>query len=106
MAFKKGQSGNPSGRPKGAKDKVTREARELFLSVMEGELDNVKEQLAELRKESARDYLKALAAFLPYFLPKQTETEVTVIGAPHPPSWFDEVIEREGDKSANVFVND
>ena len=106
MPFKKGQSGNPSGRPKGATDKVTREARELFLSVMEGELEHVQEQLECLRRESSRDYLKALAAFLPYFLPKQTESEVTIVGAPHPPSWFDEVIEREGDKSANVFLND
>lgn len=96
MPFVKGQSGNPAGRPKGLKDKVTTEARHMFLSVMEGELEHVKGQLAVLREESARDYLKALAALLPYFLPKQTEAEVTIVGAPHPPSWFDEVLEREG----------
>jgi hypothetical protein len=96
MPFEKGQSGNPNGRPKGAKDKVTTEARQMFLGVMEGELHHVKGQLEALRHESARDYLKALAALLPYFLPKQTEAEVTIIGAPHPPSWFDEVLEREG----------
>jgi hypothetical protein len=103
--FTKGTSGNPNGRPKGAQDKVTREARQMFMAVMEGELDHIKGELIKLRAESPRDYLKALAAFLPYFLPKQTETEVTILGAPHPPSWFDEVIAKEGHK-ANGLVND
>ncbi len=105
MAFTKGNK-HGQGRPKGSNNKVTAAAREMFLEVMEGEIEHVQEQLDCLRRESSRDYLKALAAFLPYFLPKQAETEVTIIGPSHPPSWFDEVIEREGENSANVFVND
>jgi len=33
---------------------------------------------------------------MPYFMPKQTETEVTVNDAPKPPSWFDEVLDKTG----------
>lgn len=35
MAFKKGQSGNPSGKPKGSVNKTTKQAREAFYTVME-----------------------------------------------------------------------
>ena len=45
MPFKKGQSGNPKGRPKGAQDKVSREARSLFIHIMEGEVGHIQDAL-------------------------------------------------------------
>lgn len=96
MPFQKGQSGNPKGRRKGVKDKVSTKARELFVTVMEGEMQNIQDSLAILREESDEKYLKALSSLMPYFMPKQTETEVTVNDAPKPPSWFDDVLDKTG----------
>lgn len=102
MPFKKGQSGNPKGRGKGVKDKVSTQARELFVQVMEGEMENIQNSLAILRENSDEKYLKALSAMMPYFMPKQTETEIKVQEAPSVPSWFDEVLEKTGKNDTNL----
>jgi len=102
MPFKKGQSGNPKGRRKGVKDKVSTQARELFVQVMEGEMENIQNSLAILRENSDEKYLKALSAMMPYFMPKQTETEIKVQEAPSAPSWFDEVLEKTGANDTNL----
>ena len=96
MTFVKGKSGNPSGRPKGSKDKVTTEARELFVKIMDGEVPHIEEALALLRENSSEKYLKALAALFPYFMPKQVETEVTINEAPSAPSWFADEDQADG----------
>ncbi len=67
--FKKG---NP-GKPHGAENKVDKAAKELFIDIMEGEVDNIKESLDELRKENKGKYLEVLAKFFPYFIPKKLE---------------------------------
>jgi hypothetical protein len=99
MPFKKGESGNPNGKPKGAKGKVSTKARELFVQVMEGEMENIQDSLAVLRENSDEKYLKALSSLMPYFMPKQQETEIKFDEAVKPPSWFDEVLEREGESN-------
>lgn len=90
MPFKKGQSGNPNGRPKGAKDKVGTEARELFLKIMDGEVPHIEEALALLRENNSEKYLKALAALFPYFMPKKIEADITTNEPIRPPAWFDD----------------
>jgi len=66
--------GNP-GRPKGAKDKTTTAAKELFMNIMEGEVDHIKQSLTELRKKDKAKYLDTLSKFFPYFIPKRIEID-------------------------------
>lgn len=95
MAYAKGESGNLSGRPKGTSNKVTVEKRILFLGVMESQVDNIQDSLDRIREESDEKYIKALTGLLPYFLPKQQETEITINESAKEPSWFGEVMNRE-----------
>jgi hypothetical protein len=70
--FKKG---NP-GKPKGAENKLTKEARELFLSIMEGQVDHIEESLTEIRKTDHAKYLEVLSKFFPYFIPKKLDVNM------------------------------
>ena len=88
--YEKGQSGNPAGRPKGTENKVTKESRQLFQAIMDGEVIHIEEALALLRENNAEKYLKALASLFPYFMPKKVEAEISVNESPKEPSWFGE----------------
>lgn len=72
MAFKKGKP-KTGGREKGVENKITQDAKERFIEIMEGEVDLVKESLAQVRKEDHATYLKLLAQLFPYFIPKKTD---------------------------------
>jgi hypothetical protein len=77
MAFKKGQSGNPAGRPAGAKDKMTSEIREAFQSLVEGNLNNIE---AWLQATAEKDPAKALDFMLKlseYTIPKLKAIQLT-----------------------------
>jgi hypothetical protein len=74
MAFEKGQKKiEGSGKTKGSENKVTKEAREVFKSIMEGEVDNVKEALDEIRAKSPFNYILCFSKLAPYFMPKQID---------------------------------
>ena len=70
--FEKGHK-KKGGREKGIENKITQDARELFISVMEGQVPFVKESLAEVRKEDHATYLKLLTNLFPYFISKKTD---------------------------------
>lgn len=76
--FKEGNT----GKPKGAENKTTKAAKELFVSIMEGEVDNIKASLDKIRAKDPAKYLEVLSKFYPYFMPKKMEidtpTEITV----------------------------
>lgn len=75
------EKGNP-GKQKGAEHKTTKAAKELFVSIMEGEVDHIKESLDKVRQKNPALYLMTLSKFYPYFMPKKLEvdtpTEITV----------------------------
>jgi hypothetical protein len=73
IPFEKGNK----GKPKGAVNKVTQQARELFVEFMEGEVDNVKNSFAIVRETDHSKYLDLMAKYFPYFIPKKAELDHT-----------------------------
>ena len=60
--FEPGQSGNPTGRPKGARNKLS----EAFLQVLAEDFEaNGKAVVEKVRAERPQDYLKIIAAVTP-----------------------------------------
>lgn len=68
------QKGN-AGKPKGAVNHTTKQARELFVSIMEGQVDHINDSLEAIRKKDKAKYLDCLSKFFPYFIPKKVEIE-------------------------------
>lgn len=68
MAFKKGQSGNPDGRPKGAKDKVTSNLRKWIDEFLSNNRSQIESDIAEL---SPSERVKFFLSLMNYVLPKR-----------------------------------
>lgn len=71
MPFKKGNS----GKPKGAETHVKKEARALFMDIMEGQVNHIEDSLEAVRKKDSARYLEVLSKLMPYFIPKKLEVD-------------------------------
>ena len=68
-----GQSGNPTGRPKGSRNKLA----ETFLRALADDFDaNGKEVIERVRTERPHDYLKVCASVMPKRLENEDVTPV------------------------------
>tara|TARA_B110000977_G_scaffold58511_1_gene79540 strand:+ start:457 stop:828 length:372 start_codon:yes stop_codon:yes gene_type:complete len=74
--FKKGESGNPSGRTKGQGNKVTKVTRETLALALQGSTSEIKKALAEVRDRSAKDYIDCIVKLLPYVTPKLLAAQI------------------------------
>lgn len=75
--FKAGHSGNPSGRPQGAKDKAQNDIKQAYQSLVEGNLSNIETWLQEV---AAKDPAKAIELMLrlsEFILPKIKSVELS-----------------------------
>ena len=66
--FKPGQSGNPAGRPKGSRNRVSEKLLETLASDFDA---HGKEVIEKVRSDRPADYLKIIASLVP----KQMEIE-------------------------------
>lgn len=76
MAFEKGQSGNPGGRPKGSGNKVKTQLRETITAFLDENFEKVKDDFSKLKPgERIRMYLELLQYGVPKLQSVQIETE-------------------------------
>jgi len=74
--LKKGQSGNPNGRPKGAVNKTTAELKDLLVKVVGNQMENWEKDLEKIRKTNPEEAIRLTAKLIDYVLPKQTKIDL------------------------------
>lgn len=76
MAFKKGQSGNPSGKKKGTTNKVTSEFKEQLNKLLEESAPRMVGWLDEIAAENPEKAFDILSKFAEYIHPKLSRSEL------------------------------
>lgn len=74
--FKPGQSGNPIGKPKGTRNKISKNIKQVFLSVFE-EMSG-QQALLEWAQENRDAFFSMIAKLLPKDIEIKSENEQTI----------------------------
>ena len=82
MAFHKGKSGNPTGRPRGAKGKAPKSLQERVKLLVDKNLDQLQSDLEAL---TPAERVKALTRLIEFVLPKRQAVEVEADVKQEPP---------------------
>jgi hypothetical protein len=73
MPFQKGQSGNPAGKAKGSKYKMSAEHRDFLRDLLR---KNKKKLAIELKELEGREFVQMYVTLMQYVLPKPATAEV------------------------------
>ena len=73
MPFKKGQSGNKSGRPLGSRNKTTEEIRKAYQEIVSQNLEKLQQDLDNMSPQARWNILTGLQKT---FLPSLTKAEI------------------------------
>jgi len=74
MPFKRGESGNPNGRPRGSINKVSTAVRDRVIMILDGLYENIEDDLELL---SAKERIDTWLKLLEFALPKLQRTELS-----------------------------
>jgi hypothetical protein len=99
-SFKKGES---KGKPKGAVNRTTKEAKELLEQILLGQVDNIKEALEAVKKKDPSRYLDSCSKLFTYVLPRKTD--VTSGDEPIKPALNINVVSKDSADKLKEFVN-
>ena len=74
--FKKGQSGNPNGRPKGSLNRSTEQMKLTIARAVNDQLSELKKDLDEIRKDDPAKALALSIKLMEYTIPKLKAMDV------------------------------
>ncbi len=76
MPFKKGQSGNINGRPKGRENVTTTKVREAIAKFADGNVDRLTEWLEKIAVDDPKGAADLYLKVIEYHIPKLARTEL------------------------------
>ena len=75
--FRPGTTGNPSGRPQGAKDKTQADIKQAYQSLIEGNLSNIETWLHEVATKDPGRAIELMLRLSEFILPKIKAVEIS-----------------------------
>ncbi|MBP6976985.1 MAG: hypothetical protein PHD61_05655 [Bacteroidales bacterium] len=75
--FTIGTGGGP-GRGAGNPEKITKNAREILVAIMDKQVPHIEAALDEVRQKDAKEYLDTIAKLLPFVLPKMEQVDAEI----------------------------
>lgn len=100
MGQKKGQTGNPNGRPKGSPNRVTGTVKEWIASIIDGNRQQFEEDLSKL---DAGERVRVISNLLPFVVPKlQSASAQELLEAEY--KKLEELLETAPDEAINEIV--
>ncbi|MBD1434859.1 hypothetical protein H8B06_18695 [Sphingobacterium sp. DN00404] len=97
MGLKKGQTNNPGGRPKGAKNKVTREVKEVIKSITSEYFNNGSFD-KDFKRLDPKDRVQVIERLLKYHIPTLSSVDAKVYSN-------QELEEKVGQMTNEQFLN-